>query len=196
MADIQKDFAAQLADRWSVQVLDPRRPGVRAAIEGAVREALAKAAEVSGADVAMMMEAAAARASSRPRIFFISSEALEWLRTGERGISSEVIFEHLTGLPIQRGRKDTPNDPDDLRRCRLLLKRVPDFALRLPEMAGVSERWAKLVKVWQRLGEIMDQETAVSNKCPRTWAAMSRLLYGSPPEHLKHMPDELAEVAP
>lgn len=37
---MSKDFAAQLADRWSVQVLDPRRPGVRAAIEGAVRQAI------------------------------------------------------------------------------------------------------------------------------------------------------------
>lgn len=126
--------------------------------------------------------------------FYVPAAAIEWLRSGERGISSEAMFEYLTGIPIGRGRKDTPTDPDDLRRCRLLLNKVPEFALRLSEMGFVSERWAKLVKVWDRLGAIMDEETAVSNRCPRTWAAMSRLLFGAAPHHLKHLPDELAEA--
>lgn len=155
---------------------------------------------------ARLLSSPAAAAPPRQwKAFVVPSAALEWLRTGERGISSEVIFERLTGIPVQNGsRKDVPSDPDDLRRCRLLLDAVPEFGARLEEMADVSERWAKLVKVWNRLCAIMDEETAARERWrgegqhgpapiwKRTWAAMGRLLYGQAPVFLRHLPDELA----
>lgn len=139
--------------------------------------------------------------------FVVPASAVEWLRTGERGISSEAIFERMTGIPIQGTRTATePSDPDDLRRCRALLAAVPEFHARLTSMATVSARWAKLVGAWSRLGVIFEEENAAreawraggqKGAAPiwnRTWAAMSRLLYGEPPPHLRHLPDEIGEA--
>ena len=120
------------------------------------------------ADILIMLEAANARIAARATlgltsppggVFIVPAAAIEWLRAGERGMSSEAIFARLTGIPIE-SEKNHPHDADDLRRCRALLDAVPEFAARLGEMSDVSERWAKLVKVWPRLCAIMDEETA------------------------------------
>lgn len=85
--------------------------------------------------------------------------AAEWLRTGERGISSEAIFSHLTGIPVSgRWGLRAPQDPSDLRRCRLLLEAVPAFAAELHRMAEVSEEWAAIVARWDGLCTTMDRE--------------------------------------
>lgn len=72
-----------------------------------------------------------------------------WLANGERGISSEAIVSHLTGLPVGRNwGSDYPADPDDFRRCQALLERVPLARLMLPLMATRSPEWARLVAAW------------------------------------------------
>ena len=108
-------------------------------------------------------------------IIDIPDTAIAWLRNGERGSSSEVIFEHLTGIPIRGwGWKFPPADPSDLERCRRLLDAVPEFSARLPEMAQVSPQWAALVVNWDELCALMDEE-APSGQCPRTYERMIRL---------------------
>lgn len=105
--------------------------------------------------------------------------AAEWLATGEQGLSSKTIFFHLSGhRPPGSGawRLDHhPHDPADLRRCRLLLDAVPDFAARLPEMAEVSPAWAALVPRWAAICAQMDAEAPEwragkpGTACPRTY---------------------------
>lgn len=88
---------------------------------------------------------------------------VEWLAVGERGASADAIVDHLTGL---MGGKQTfhPWDPADLRRCRLLLNRVPSLATNFhASMPSLSPAWARLVAVWDELCATMDQE------CPN-WA--------------------------
>lgn len=104
--------------------------------------------------------------------------ANEWLAQGERGVSSLAIFTVMTGLNVASGwGLWPPADPSDLRRCELLLRAVPEFRGRLPEMASVSPVWKRLVGTWDELIATMDAEspgwdTGRSGFAPRTYALM------------------------
>lgn len=105
--------------------------------------------------------------------FTLPVAAVEWLRNGERGSSSNAIFEKLTGLPCGSQRLSHPYDPDDLRRCRLLLAAVPQFRRDLEKMAEVGPEWAELVAIWDLLYSTMDDEIAKHPpKCPETYRLM------------------------
>lgn len=117
----------------------------------------------------------------------IPQGAEEWLRTGERGLSSDAIFTHLTGLGLGSGWGAVyPLDSWDLRRCRLLLERVPAFRLRLGEMAGACPVWARLVTRWGELCALMDEEAPDwrdGQWAPRTYDLMRKLIDGAEDGH-------------
>ncbi len=95
----------------------------------------------------------------------LSLAAAQWLATGERGMSSEAMFQHLTGVPCTRGRDwlpgrvTHPRDPADLRRCRLLLEQVPELASDLVKLRSLSDAWRGLVDSWAEICNAMDWET-------------------------------------
>lgn len=94
----------------------------------------------------------------------LSMQATFWLASGERGLSSETIFQHLTGVKVIKDHWEsrfpfTPSDPADLRRCRLLLEQVPELAPRIGEMATASPEWAGLVARWDEICAAMDKES-------------------------------------
>jgi len=91
----------------------------------------------------------------------ISQAAIQWLANGERGVSSNTIFTHMTGIEATNGwGHDVPHDPADLRRCRLLLERCPEFMPQFREHMGkASPKWAALVARWDELCAVMDEET-------------------------------------
>lgn len=89
----------------------------------------------------------------------LSDAAQRWLASGQRGNSSETIFTHLTGVDANRGSRSHPYDPDDLRRCRLLLEQCPELVPLFPKMAEVSDAWAGLVRDWETICKTMDDET-------------------------------------
>jgi hypothetical protein len=109
--------------------------------------------------------------------------AIEWLRSGERGVSSEAIFERLTGVPVgDRWGSTYPADSWDLRRCRLLLEAVPAFRERLGEMAGACPVWDRLVAGWGELCALMDEEAPDwrdGQWAPRTYDLMRKLIDGA-----------------
>lgn len=92
----------------------------------------------------------------------LSEAATIWLASGERGISSNFIFTHLTGIDAMRGwdaeRDCYPHDPADFRRCHLLLEQVPELQLLFPRMAEVSPQWSALVAFWGDIIAAMDDE--------------------------------------
>ena len=92
--------------------------------------------------------------------FNLSSQAVKWLASGERGISSEHMFYVLTGIPAGRIRPGSchPSDPDDFKRCEKLLRQVPEFRSRLDEMRLVSPVWNALVDNWNKLVEVIEEE--------------------------------------
>lgn len=88
---------------------------------------------------------------------------LEWLLTGEVGMSSTEIAAFMIGVTPRRhniGYPNHPRDPADFRRCQLLLDKIPEFRSRLPEMAWLSEEWAALVRYWDEI------ERTFSGECP------------------------------
>lgn len=111
----------------------------------------------------------------------LSPEAARWLAHGERGMSSEAMFEHLTGVKCTRdgswphASKAHPYDPADLRRCRLLLEKVPSLKALLPKMADLSKPWANLARDWDTICSTMDAEAPgwrnrdAEWRCPKTY---------------------------
>jgi hypothetical protein len=109
----------------------------------------------------------------------ISPALAKWLASGERGISSNTIMSHLSGLPIDwRGH---PLDPADFDRCLRLLAAVPEFREQLPRMADASPAWAKLVARWDEVERCHLDEVGLgwskARSAPRTYALM-REVYG------------------
>lgn len=114
----------------------------------------------------------------------LSPEAIEWLATGQRGMSAEAIFTHLTGIRLRSDGKchAHPHDQADLRRCRLLLEAVPELQGRIGEMALLSKEWADLAGAWDDLCAQMDTETPDwrdrAGRAPRTYEMMKQILAG------------------
>jgi hypothetical protein len=113
-------------------------------------------------DLAELRKAGAASAETRERINNpgLSEAATKWLASGKRGVSSEAIFTHLTGVKCSRdsGFEAIPYDPSDFRRCQLLLEQVPELQPLFHRMAEVSPKWAALVKAWPGIIAALDRE--------------------------------------
>ncbi len=87
-----------------------------------------------------------------------------WLLYGERGVSSEVIFKTISGKPLDK-RNSHPRDPDDFRRCYLLLEAIPEWKPLLYKLSRLSDVWEKLVTNWDKLTEMLleQMKTKTSN---------------------------------
>jgi len=83
-----------------------------------------------------------------------------WLLHGERGVSSETIFQKIDGRIILKHEGCHPLDPDDFRRCYLLLETIPEWKTKLHLMKKVSPVWEKLVDNWDKLTEMLEEQLA------------------------------------
>jgi hypothetical protein len=114
-----------------------------------------------------------------------------WLLNGERGLSTEAMVRHITGAPLPPGISPCvlwhPRDPDDLRRCRLLVEQVPQIAEGLDHMRTASPTWALIVDHWADLCRVMDEEApnwrqlGCREKAPRTYRALVQIRLGEVP---------------
>jgi len=120
---------------------------------------------------------ARARAQVAGQAGGLSAAAVEWLATGERGMSSEAMFYQFTGVGEPSSR--APSDSADFRRCRLLLEQVPEFLPQLPKMADVSPIWSALMARWDELATLMDSEMPNwrdgSGRASKTYALMKQI---------------------
>ena len=106
-------------------------------------------------------------------------DLVRWLAGGRRGVSSNTMVQHLTGLSaLGDSCGSHPHDPDDLSRCRLLLEQVPH--LQLDGMATCSGPWAKLVEQWGDICNLMDSEAPRwregQGSAPKTYSLMRKLI--------------------
>ncbi|OZE77161.1 hypothetical protein CH305_18155 [Rhodococcus sp. 15-649-2-2] len=102
-----------------------------------------------------------------------------WLATGERGISSEMIATHLTGVPILpdrwSNRRDShPHDPSDFRRCELLLRAVPKARQRMDSVGDLSPVWRNLVDHWDEIVALCEEESPGCFDGPRAGGKASK----------------------
>lgn len=112
----------------------------------------------------------------------LSDEMVRWLASGERGVSSNTIFTHLTAVNAM-GRwphMSHPLDPDDLTRCVKLLEMCPELRIAFPQMVDLSPQWAALVSCWDELVSILDREvqgwrSGKRGSAPKTYAKMKEL---------------------
>lgn len=112
-----------------------------------------------------------------------TTNLLTWLANGKRGISSNTIATHLTGIDcLGDWRPDHPYDTADLSRCRKLLEQVPELKPLFPNMATCSATWARLAMHWQELCDLMDAEAPRwadgEGDAPKTYARMRDLIEG------------------
>lgn len=115
----------------------------------------------------------------------LTENQAQWLATGERGMSSEALFERLTGHRVTTAlaRAMHPRDPNDLRRCLLMLEQC-GLASRVHEAADLSAAWARLLGAWPHLVSSLEREVGdwrdarVGAWAPDTYKMMEDLLDG------------------
>ena len=83
--------------------------------------------------------------------------ALGWRQGRDTGASSIALWGVLMGTTSDGS---TPWDVDDFGRCERLLKAVPEWRARLPEMAARFPIWTGLVREWPRLVELYHAHVA------------------------------------
>jgi hypothetical protein len=108
-------------------------------------------------------------------------DLLRWLASGRRGISSNTIVTHLTGIDaIGDWGGDVPHDPADLDRCLQLLKAVPDLRPMLRRMATYSQQWRALIERWDEVEACHLDEVGLgwtkAKSAPKTYALMRSVL--------------------
>lgn len=89
----------------------------------------------------------------------LSTNAINWLASGERGVSSNTLFSVVTGISAQSdGSSSHPLDPDDFKRCEKLLRKCPEIRAELWRMSEISQVWAALVKNWSYIVDLFESE--------------------------------------
>lgn len=100
----------------------------------------------------------------------------KWLKTGERGMSSEAMCKEIFGIPADAGISH-PLDPADLSRCiKFLDAACSEGADRLElveRMREVSLEWRALAEHWRELEESLAAEEG--NRKPETYEFMKQL---------------------
>lgn len=93
-------------------------------------------------------------------------KALWWKddKNGEHGMSSIVLWERLF-YPIDSNERNRlnryhPSDPDDFRRCYLLLETVPEWKEKLHLLKDLSPVWSNLVDNWAELTRLLLEQMA------------------------------------
>lgn len=107
-----------------------------------------------------------------------SPDIVRWLGSGERGISSEAIVSHLTGVPVggRPGSGGYPYDPSDFNRCHKLLEQCPQLRSELHRMAELGPVWAALVERWDKITRLFLAEVEQgTGKAPRTYKVMNSI---------------------
>lgn len=111
----------------------------------------------------------------------MTERLLEWYATGETGLSSQAIAKATAGLSTGTHRDGRmPSDAWDLRRCILLLRKVPEayergvlvLATRHAGWKVLAANWPQLEKTLvSELGEALD----LNADTPRTYKMISEL---------------------
>ncbi len=90
-----------------------------------------------------------------------TENSIWWSLNGEHGLSSKTIFNRLCMPPVKHlplTNETHPSDPDDFRRCYLLLKSVPQWKDKLYKLKNLNNPWDKLIENWDKLTELLEEQ--------------------------------------
>jgi len=83
---------------------------------------------------------------------------IEWLLSGDTGISSKTILAVMTGSKkTDSFGIDVPRDSSDFGRCYRLLQLFPEWRVRLPEVAEAYPIWSPMVAAWDELSAMYEE---------------------------------------
>ena len=89
-----------------------------------------------------------------------------WLTKGERGTSSEVMFQRLSGKDIGQASVNThPSDSMDFGRCYMLLEAIPEWKAELHKLKEISNMWNGLVCNWDVLSAMYVEQIDKKQDC-------------------------------
>ena len=158
-----------------------RVPGMQGVVKDVVARMLAiRCPRCDGRDVVMgegrsLDEDRALRTCVEVDPSTVDVRLAEWLSTGEVGASSMALASAATGRP---GGGGPPHDTGDLRRCVLLLDRIPEWSSTAPAAAAAwnPSRWGEVAAVWDDLVATFLAETEGTGKgrAPETAAMLDR----------------------
>lgn len=125
------------------------------------------------------------RAVSKNRVSLMAKvdnrAALEWLASGDCGISSKCLVYAALGMfsTLRWFDQSPPYDPSDLGRCLRMLKLMPWVReLAWPTLAA-SPRWKRVLDNWDKLAESMQDEVGIDwskgQSAPKTYALMKEI---------------------
>ncbi len=99
-------------------------------------------------------------------------QAHAWLDNGDTGISSKTIWGALMKSSFDY--EDVPHDPADFGRCYRLLKVMPEWRARLPEVAALHPEWKPFVDAWDELTTLYEAELP-NGTAPKLYQRMQEL---------------------
>lgn len=105
------------------------------------------------------------------------STPAEWRSSWDTGRSSLTIYGVMVGRPYHD--PSVPLDPADFGRCYRLLKAFPEWRARISEVAEMYEAWKDLVRNWERLEFLYEQELPSGN-APQLYACIQRCTRPAP----------------
>ncbi len=99
-------------------------------------------------------------------------DPIAWLTNGDTGMSSMTIWSVMMGR--KSNDPSVPWDPSDFGRCYRLLRVMPSWRQRLPEVAAKHPAWTGLVKAWDELTALYEEELP-RGTAPKLYARIKHL---------------------
>lgn len=98
--------------------------------------------------------------------------AIDWIVSRDTGLSSIAIWAVMMGAQDKGGHR--PLDPADFGRCYRLLKAIPSWRERLPEMVDHHPAWGPLVRHWDKMTKLYEEELQ-GPSLPKLWDFMRKI---------------------
>lgn len=115
-----------------------------------------------------------ARCKDTGRVEAPPADPMAWLAGRDTGVSSTTIWHAIMHRPLADEDASVPWDPDDFGRCYRLLKLFPHWREGLREVANRWPKWGPLVREWDRLTALFEEEEPTGT-APKLYAAMHLL---------------------
>ncbi len=103
----------------------------------------------------------------------IKDRLIEWLQSGDTGLSSKYMAAVCAGAGAARN--FYPSDPSDFGRCYRFLKAVPEARENLHKLKDSGAVWAAYVDRWDEMERLYEEEQP-TGRGPKLYALMQRLI--------------------